>query len=1489
MATRRKSVKTSRRSRPAVPVALKQALQERDEALHFQAAIADILAALGRSRESPQPVFDAIVRNVLRLFDTRYAVVFLIKGEQLELAALHGDERFSAPGSEAARRFVKSFPQPLDWTTFTGQAMKAGEVRQLTPIIGNPQASPRAVQLAKTFGYNSMVTAPLVLDGRVVGTIGTNHAEARRYSERELGALKAFADQAVLAIENARLFNETKEALERQTATAEILKVISGSPTDVQPVFDSILENAIRLCQGNVAMLWTFDGARLRYAANYSATPEAVRLFTDHPLELGDWNPTPQAALEKRVLHVLDVFAEPRYRPLVPMGTSNRPQAGTVLAVPLLREGDLRGVITIWRYEKRLFSERQVAMVSTFADQAVIAIENVRLFNETKEALERQTATAEILDIISRSPTDVQPVLDAVAERAARVCGAADAIVMRVEGGAMRRAAHFGPIPTASEGRPVTRDTPTGRAIADRAAVHVADILEEFARGAFLEARPLQEATGFRTVLSLPLAREGAVIGAVTLRRREVRPFADREIALLKTFADQAVIAIENVRLFNETREALEQQTATSEILKVISGSPTDDQPVFDAIVQSASRLFRRNVRIRLAEGGELRLRAKSAAGPADLLADSTMLLDATSMAGRVVLERRAAQVADIEAPDAPPLRQRAGYRSIAAAPLLRDDTVVGVITVWSAEPGALSEKEMALLQTFADQAVIAIENVRLFNETKEALEQQTATSEVLSVISRSQTDLQPVFDAIIRSAVRLCDGTFGSMVRVEGETLHHWAHWNYTPEVLAAMRERYPAPVSEISLVALAVRSGEVVHAPDTASDPRTRQSAYTQALGLRAQLSAPLLRDGAVIGTLNVLRNRPGPFTEAQIHLLRTFADQAVIAIENTRLFNETKEALERQTATAEVLQVISGSPTDVQPVFEAVAERAARLCGAADVIIMRREGDAMQRVAHLGAIVAASNSRPVTLDTPTGRAMLEGRIVHVADICEEMARGDYVEAAPLQRASGFRTVLCAPLMREGAAIGAIVIRRPEVKPFSDKEIALLKTFADQAVIAIENVRLFKELRRRTDDLGESLEQQTATSGILQVLSNSLSDTQPVFDTIVQSGLKLFPGALVSVALRYGDKINAAAVAAPDPDRIEAWRRTISRTPLARDYMHGAALLDRRIVDIADVANAPAEFAAGAENFLTSGNRAITIMPMMRGDEAIGALSVVRPVSGALSDKQIALLKNFADQAVIAIENVRLFREIQEKSAQLEVANRHKSEFLANMSHELRTPLNAIIGFSEVLLERMFGEVNEKQADYLKDIHESGRHLLSLINDILDLSKIEAGRMELELSSFHLPSAISNAMTLVRERAQRHGVQLGAEIDPRLGEVRADERKVKQILLNLLSNAVKFTPDGGRVDVSAKLDSDKVEIAVQDTGAGISAEDQANLFEEFRQFGTDAARRAEGTGLGLALTRKFIELHGGAIRVDSAPGRGSTFSFSLPLAAAARPASSG
>jgi signal transduction histidine kinase len=645
-------------------------------------------------------------------------------------------------------------------------------------------------------------------------------------------------------------------------------------------------------------------------------------------------------------------------------------------------------------------------------------------------------------------------------------------------------------------------------------------------------------------------------------------------------------------------------------------------------------------------------------------------------------------------------------------------------------------------------------------------------------------------------------------------------------------------------------------------------------------------MLREGALVDVFFLGRNEVLPFTDKQIELVRTFADQAVIAIENVRLFTELKEknhalteALEQQIATAEILRVISNSPSDLQPVFDTIVRHATQLCGAAFGGLHRLAGGRVTLDAQYGVpadelTVLQRDVFPLPLsrDSATGRAILDRTVVHIRDIRED-AR---LQVPRLKTMQGYRTILALPMIREGVSIGALALWRREVKPFSQSEIDLVATFADQAVIAIENVRLFNELRVRTAELTRSVGQLTALGDVGRAVSSTL-DLETVLATIVARAVQLsgLDGGVVfeydedraEFVERVATEVNPALAAARRATRIRKGEGVLGQTAITAEP-----------VQVPDITAPGAYTGRLRETLIESGVRAILAVPMVREGHLIGCLVVTRNRAGDFPAETIELLKTFATQSALAIQNARLFREIEDKSRQLEAASRHKSEFLANMSHELRTPLNAVIGFSEVLLQRMFGELNVKQDEYLKDIYASGQHLLSLINDILDLSKIEAGRMELAPAPFHLPSALENAVTLVRERAVRHGITLQVEIDPRLDEIVGDERKVKQVLLNLLSNAIKFTPEGGRISLKAARPDGVVEIAVTDTGVGIAPEDQAAIFEEFRQVGSDERKR-EGTGLGLTLAKKFVELHGGRIWVESEPGRGSTFTFTLPV----------
>jgi signal transduction histidine kinase len=924
---------------------------------------------------------------------------------------------------------------------------------------------------------------------------------------------------------------------------------------------------------------------------------------------------------------------------------------------------------------------------------------------------------------------------------------------------------------------------------------------------------------------------------------------------------------------------------------------------ILTAIARTAARLCdAHDAQIYLVDGATMRLVAQHGSVRTTRRIGDPFPVSRGAVHGRAVLTRRVIHVRDLKTavrthyPDLAPRQRATGTRTILAAPLLSDRAAVGVIMIRRVRVNPFTARQIALLKTFADQAVIAIENVRLFKELQtrnadltEALEQQTATGEILRAISSSPTDLQPVLDTVVRSAARFCGAYDVCIFRLDGDHLRLDAH--HGP---VAQPDGFLLPVVKGSVGGRTVLERRVIHVPDlpaeTAEFPEAAPNA--RLLGFRTILSVPLVREGVAIGAIQLRRPEAIPFTDKQVGLLQTFADQAVIAIENVRLFTELQEknralteahgqvteALEQQTATGEVLRAIAHTQTDVQPVFDTIVRSAARLCHAVMASVMLTDGRMLYLPANYGtspealAAVRARFPRPLDRDTVSGAAILTRSVVHVPDV-HEPSVVEFTRQAG--RVLGYRSLVTVPMLREDEVVGAINVCRREPGRFSDAEVELLKTFADQAVIAVENVRLFKELEARTAALTRSVDQLTALGEVGRAVSSTL-DLETMLTTIVSHAVQL-SGLDGGVVFEYDEGTEEFVQrAAAETGGALAQARRGARFRKGEGVL-GRTAITREPAQVPDITVPGAYDSRMRDNLIESGIRAILAVPMVHQGRLIGCLGVTRNRPGEFPAETIELLRTFATQSALAIQNARLFQEIADKGRQLEAASRHKSEFLANMSHELRTPLNAVIGFSEVLLQRMFGALNDKQEEYLKDIYASGQHLLSLINDILDLSKVEAGRMELAPAPFHLPSALENAVTLVRERAARHGIALELDLDPKLGELVGDERKVKQVVLNLLSNAVKFTPEGGRIGLTAVGRDGVVEISVSDTGIGIAPEDQTAIFEEFRQVGSDERKR-EGTGLGLTLAKKFVELHRGRIRVESALGHGSTFIFTLP-----------
>ena len=937
--------------------------------------------------------------------------------------------------------------------------------------------------------------------------------------------------------------------------------------------------------------------------------------------------------------------------------------------------------------------------------------------------------------------------------------------------------------------------------------------------------------------------------------------------------------------------EALEQQAATSEVLKVISHSAFDLQLVLDTLVESAVRLCDADHAWLFQRDGEFFHWVTSFGHASDVRAQlrdyfksRKVPVDRGSITGRAAMEAQAVHVPDVLADPEytwSGAQKIGGYRAALGAPLLYKGTVVGVIFVAKTVPQPFTAKQIELVTTFADQAVIAIENTRLLNELRqrtgdlsELLEQQTAASQVLQVISSSTGELEPVFQAILASATRTCDAKFGLLYRIENGSARIISKLGIPPALAEYLKRGPHRPplnrVSPLTPIGRVIQSRQLVHLADYCTDQSylDRDPITVAAIELgniRTLLVVPMIKNDALMGAIVIFRQEVRPFTDKQIELLQNFATQAVIAIENARLLHELRESLQQQTATADMLKVISRSTFDLQALLKTLVGCAAQLCDAYNSAIWRPDGDRLLLVAHHGPIPA--ETLPLIRGTVAGRTVLDGRALHIADLQTEDA--EFPESSENARRWGFRALLCVPLMREGVAIGTIALRRREAQLFTERQVALLQTFADQAVIAIENTRLLNELR-------ESLQQQTATAEVLKVISRSSFDLQAVLDTLTESAARFCEAPMVAIMRQNANSYYYATTYGVSANSNNYLKSVAIKA--GRETVVGRALLEGRIVQVADVLADPEYRWIEAQE--RTGFRTVLAVPLLREGNPIGALVLARSVVRPFADKQIELVTTFADQAVIAIENVRLFEEIQDTSRQLAEASQRKSEFVASMSHELRTPLNAIIGLTEMMVTNVARFGMEKAQEPLLRVNRAGTHLLGLINQVLDLAKIEAGKLELNPQSLQLAPLIDEVVGTARQLAEQNENRLVVETQENLGALTVDPMRLKQILLNLLSNACKFTKQGEvALHVRKVVDGHNwIEFAVADSGIGMTAEQQAKLFQDFIQADSLTTRRYGGTGLGLALSRKLARMMGGDVTVTSEPGKGSAFTVRLP-----------
>ncbi|MCX7382211.1 MAG: GAF domain-containing protein [Alphaproteobacteria bacterium] len=1374
---------------------------------------------------------------------------------------------------------------------------------------------------------------------------------------------------------------DLQESLDYQTAISDVLKIISRSTFDLQPVLDTLVEAAGRLCGAENTTLWHGDETHWSFGAMYPpdfAREQANRAFGTFAHRPEAPGASMRAWGERRVVQIEDATQVEGYNE-----ANIRSGMRTVLAVPLLRAGQALGVFVLWRRHVELFTPRQIDLISIFADQALIAIENTRLLIEQREALERQTAVADVLQVINASAGVLVPVFETILEKAMRLCGAASGLIDVFDGEQRNitcllgvrdeyRAHKMANIPW----RPRSGDI-----LAAGRSRQTLDLRESdgYKTGNVL-TRGAADIEGVRTLLAVPLVKETVLLGVLWVYRREVRGFADREIALLEAFAAQAAIAVENARLLGELQsrteelasrntefaEQIDHQAATIDVLKAMSASPGDPQPVLELIVRRARQLCSAYGAAIFDFDGEVMDYLASDTEPdfdtAALLAfkkQFPMPPSRETIAGRALLDRQLIHVRDADTnPDLHRTVRSINVKAVVAVPFFRDGAVIGTISMNTKADTGFSDTQIALLQTFAEQAVIAIRSAETFraleartaelaarnSEFAEQIDHQSATIDVLKAMSASPGDALPVLELIARQVRVLGAVATAGVWEYDGVLMHLRGFDDSSRAMPDDARNAYvasfPRPPGRDTGGGRAILEARTIYMPDVQADPDV--SPVVRALGHRVMISVPMLLDGKAVGTINVASWNPEPFRDSQIALVHAFAEQAVIAIRSAETFralesrtaelaarnSDFAERIDQQAATIDVLKVMSASPDDTQPVFNLIVRRAREVCNSEAAGLYEYDGELLHFSSYNstsansipeyyatgrgGAAYAALWPMPLSRKSTASQAILDRAIIHVRDH----------ETAPdldhAVRGVGHQSMVAVPLLREDTPIGSIVLANSKPGGFTDSQIELLKTFAEQAVIAIGSVATYRQLRERTAELTRSVAELHALEEVLRAVNSSL-DLETVLATVINHAVPL-AGAEEGLIYEFSDAEQVfvpKAAYGMSEDRVAALRER--RIRIGETYL-GRSAAERAPVAVDDV---QADTSTPEARTLLQGIHAVLAVPLLRENTVVGGLVIRRRSEGAFTSATIALMQTFAAQSVLAIENARLFEAARRAQAASDAAladlRRTQDRLIqteklaslgaltAGIAHEIKNPLNFVNNFAALSVELLdelravidpepigaaardeVAELTTMLKGNLDKVVSHGKRADGIVKNML-LHSREAGgeRREVDFNA-----TVEEALNLAYHgaRAEKPGfnITLARDYDPAIGAVTLYPQEFTRVLLNLIGNGFYAAtkrkaeaPEGFEptLTVSTETHRDAVVVRVRDNGTGMPDAVKARIFEPF--FTTKPA--GEGTGLGLSLSHDIVvKQHGGTIAVASEPGLFTEFTVTLPRGAA-------